>query len=147
MNLQYASLLVEGLFARKVIKTIQTEKYDEELFATILSQMEEVIDGIKANKNYENSDQNTLQILKTYGRAISVVNSLDVIKEEDCVGTYVKEIIKEITHVLESREVKIENMKKTIEYYEQIRNSSIDQGSRFNINLKTDDLWQKVTKF
>ena len=147
MNLEYANMLVDGLFARKVIKTIQIEKYDEELFITILSQMENVIDGIEANKDYENSDQNTLKILKTYGKAISVVNSLDVIKEDDCVGKYVKEIIKEISQALDSKEVKIENLKNTLKYYEQIRNSSIDQGSRFNMNLKTNDLWQKVTKF
>ena len=65
VNLEYANMLVDGLFARKVVKTIQIEKYDEELFTMILSQMENVIDGMKANKDYEHSDQREYSPVRT----------------------------------------------------------------------------------
>lgn len=150
MNLQYAGVLADGLFAGTVVKTIKNQDYNEEdckdLLKYILHQIQQSITGKQASQNFT-ADKNTLSALRAYGRAISVVQSLDIEDEIDCVEKYLIEIKSEVKNALEHKEIIMKSMTKTLTYYKQQRNSSIENGSRFNMNIKTGDMWQSVTRF
>lgn len=151
MNLDYAYVLADGLFARKVVKTIENEEFTKEaegILKEIKKQMENALTS-RENRNYENSNQKALQNLRAYGKAMFIVESLnddDDDDDDDCVINYVKEILKEIKTAETNKEIKIKNLEKTLEYYEKVRYNAITQGSRFNIKPHSEDLWQVVTR-
>jgi len=149
MNLQYAGVLADGLFAGNVVKTIKKQEYDEdckELLEYILHQTRQSINGKQASQNFT-ADKNTLETLRAYGKAISVVQSLDVKDEIDCVEKYLIEIKTEVKNALDHKEILMKSMLKTLDYYKQQRNSAIENGSRFNTNIRTGDMWQRATQF
>lgn len=149
MNLQYAGVLADGLFAGNVIKTIKNQEYDEDcknLLEYILRQTQQSINGKQASQNFT-ADKNTLDTLRAYGKAISVVQSLDIEDEIDCVEKYLIGIKTEVKNALEHKKILVKSMTKTLDYYKQQRNSSIENGSRFNINIRTGDMWQRATQF
>jgi len=149
MNLEHAYVLADGLFARKVVKTIKAEpEYDSEvdsILNDIRVQMENALNARNEKKNYGNSNQKALQMLRAYGKAISTVRSLNIEDDEDCVLKYVQVILDEVNNAITKKEVKIKNLEKTLKYYEKIRYNAISQGSRFNINPNPQNLWQTVT--
>jgi len=150
MNLEYVYILADGLFARRVVKTIKAGKYTPEVEALLIeieTQMMNALNGQAENKNYENSNQKALQILRAYGKAMSIVGLLDINNDEDCVINYVKAILEEVTKAKDNKEIKIQNLRKTLDYYEKVRYNAIAQGSRFNINSHSEDLWETATKF
>ena len=150
MNLQYAGVLADGLFAGNVIKTIKNQEYDEEdckdLLKYILQQIQQSINGKQASQNFT-ADKNTLDTLRAYGKAISIVQSLDIKDEIDCVEKYLNEIQSEVKNALDHKEILMKSMSKTLDYYKQQRNSAIENGSRFNMNIRTGDMWQRATQF
>jgi len=149
MNLQYAGVLADGLFAGAVVKTIKNQEYDEDckdLLEYILRQIEKSINGKQASENFS-ADKNTLETLRAYGKAISVVQSLDIEDEINCVEKYLVDIKTEVTGALKHKEILVKSMTKTLDYYKQQRNSAIENGSRFNMNIRTGDMWQRATQF
>lgn len=149
MNLQYAGVLADGLLAGNVIKTIKNQEYDEDckdLLEYILHQTQKSINGKQASQNF-NAAKNTLETLRAYGKAISVVQSLDIEDEIDCVEKYLTGIESEVKNALDHKEILVKSMTKTLEYYKQQRNSAIENGSRFNINTRPGDMWQRATQF
>ncbi len=149
MNLQYAGVLADGLFAGTVVKTIKNQEYDEDckaLLEYILHQTQKSINGKQASQNFT-ADKNTLETLRAYGKAISVVQSLDIKDEIDCVEKYLTGIESEVKNALDHKEILVKSMTKTLDYYKQQRNSAIENGSRFNMNTRTGDMWQRATQF
>ena len=149
MNLQYAGVLADGLFAGNVVKNIKNQEYNEDcenLLKYILQQIQRSIDGKQASQNFA-AAKNTLDTLRAYGKAISVVQSLDIKDEVDCVEKYLNGIKTEVKNALEHKKILMKSMTKTLDYYKQQRNLSIENGSRFNMNIRTGDMWQRATQF
>ena len=53
----------------------------------------------------------------------------------------------EVKNALDHKEILMKSMPKTLGYYKQQRNSAIENGSRFNTNIRTGDMWQRATQF
>lgn len=148
MNLELTDVLIEGLFARKVIKTIKNNDYNEKLLEQIEEQMLDTLNGLKESSNYETSSKNLLKHFNAYGNAITIVQSSpELIQQEDCIETIAKEILKEIKIAKGSKTISPEILPRTLQWYEKIRKYSINQGSRFNIQPRTETTWGIITKF
>lgn len=148
MSLLTTNLLENGLFARKFLRTVKSNNYDEKLFETAKKHIENALEGKTESRNYKSSSRDTLQLLEAYGTAISVVKSLRKFEDgDDCIGEYIKRIRGELQNALDTSKTEKNKLRTTIEYFEVIRDFAIENGSRFNISQHLDNPWQPTVKY
>ena len=145
-----ANLLADAFFARKFIKTMKIKKYDTEvetILRTALSHINDVKNGRIESQNYKSSSKDSLAHLQAYGTAISVVKSLKIFDGEDCIEEYVKSISNELLQALEKKVINPKDMKKTMEYFEQVINFALDEDSRYSAGITySESYWQPIIK-
>ena len=144
------NLLADAFFARKFIKTMRIKKYDnevEKVLRTALEHINDVKNGRKESQNYRSSSKDTLNLLQAYGTAISVVKTLKQFDGDDCIEEYVKSISDELLHALDKKVVNPKEMKKTIQYFEQVINFALDEDSRYSVGTTySESYWQPIIK-